>query len=351
MRRKSREIKIGNKKMGGTAALLVQSMTNTDTKDVEKTVSQIKELEEAGCDVIRVAVLDKEAAEKLGEIKKRINIPLVADIHFDHKLALEAINQGVDKVRINPGNIGNIENVKKVAQSAKHKGIPIRIGVNIGSLDKKAEAKYGRTARALVESALNEVRVLEKLGFFDIVISLKSSDVARTVEAYRMVAEKCDYPLHLGITEAGTYMAGTIKSSIGIGSLLLDGIGDTLRVSLTENPVKEVLVGRQILKSVGLLNEGVEIISCPTCGRTQIDLFSLVEEIEKLTASIKKPLKIAVMGCVVNGPGEAKEADLGIAGGNGRGIIFKKGEVSKTVLEKDLLGEFKKELNKFLGAK
>ena len=350
MRRKSRTVSVGGLKLGGGNPILVQSMTNTDTKDVDKTVEQILELEKVGCDIVRLAVLDMEAAKKIGEIKKRVNIPLVADIHFNHKLALEAINQGVDKVRINPGNIGSVENVKKVVEAAKKKNVPIRIGVNIGSLDKEIEEKHGRTAKALAESALKEIKVLESLDFKDIIISIKASDVRRTVDACRILAKKCDYPLHLGVTEAGTYMAGTIKSSIGIGSLLLDGIGDTLRVSLTEDPTKEVLVGKKILKSLGLIEEGVEIISCPTCGRTQIDLFSLVEDIEKMTADIKEPLKLAVMGCVVNGPGEAKEADLGIAGGVGRGIIFRKGEMIKNVEESNLKDEFMKELEKMIGS-
>lgn len=348
LRKRTKVVHVGELKMGGTNPVLVQSMTNTDTKDVEATIRQIHELEDVDCDIVRLAILDMEAAKKIGEIKSKVTVPIVADIHFDYRLALEAMDQGIDKVRINPGNIGDIENVKKVVSAAKEKNIPIRIGVNIGSLHKDIEEKYGRTGKALAESALKEVSLLEDLGFSDIVISVKSSDIRRTVEAYKIVSSKCDYPLHLGITEAGTFLAGAVKSSIGIGSLLLEGIGDTLRVSLTEDPVKEVIVAKKILKSLNLLDEGVEIISCPTCGRTKINLFKLVEEIEKLTAKIKEPIKIAVMGCVVNGPGEAKEADLGIAGGVGRGIIFKKGEIIKNVSEKDLLGEFKKELNKML---
>lgn len=348
LRKKTKVVQVGELKMGGTNPVLVQSMTNTDTKDTKATIRQIHELEEVGCDLVRLAILDNEAAKKIGEIKAKVKIPLVADIHFDYRLALEAMDQGIDKVRINPGNIGDIENVKKVVSAAKERNIPIRIGVNIGSLHKDIEEKYGRTGKALAESALKEMSILEDLGFSDIAISVKSSDIRRTVEAYKIVSSKCDYPLHLGITEAGTFLAGTVKSSVGIGSLLLEGIGDTLRVSLTEDPVKEVIVAKKILKSLNLLDEGVEIISCPTCGRTKINLFKLVEEIEKLTAKIKEPLKIAVMGCVVNGPGEAKEADLGIAGGVGRGIIFKKGEILKNVSEKDLLGEFKKELDKML---
>lgn len=351
MRRKSRTVEVGGLKLGGDNPILIQSMTNTDTRDVIETVKQINELEEAGCDLVRVAVLDMEAAKKIGEIKKGINIPLVADIHFNYKLALEAISQGIDKVRINPGNIGSVENVKKVVKAAKEKNIPIRIGVNIGSLDKEIEKKHGRTAQALAESALKEVKVLKNLNFKDIVISIKASDIRRTVDACRILAKECDYPLHLGVTEAGTYMSGTIKSSIGIGALLLDGIGDTIRVSLTEDPVKEIAVAKKILKVLDLKKDGVEIISCPTCGRTQIDLFKLVDEVEKMTSSIKTPIKIAVMGCVVNGPGEAKEADIGIAGGVKRGIIFKKGEVIKNIEESKLKEEFEKELKSMLGGK
>lgn len=346
MRRVSKEIRIGNVKIGGENSIAIQSMANTDTRDVKATVSQIKQLEEAGCEIVRVAVLDMEAAQKIGQIKKNIKIPLVADIHFDYKLALEVIKQGVDKVRINPGNIGSLENTAKVVLAAKEKGIPIRIGVNIGSLNKEIEAKFGRTGQALAESALAEVKILEDLDFDNIAISVKSSDVKRTIEAYKVLASRCDYPLHLGVTEAGTLIPGVVKSAMGIGSLLLDGIGDTLRVSLTADPIEEVFVAKHILRSVGLYNKGVEIISCPTCGRTQIDLFKLVSEVEKITAKIEKPLKLAVMGCIVNGPGEAKEADLGIAGGLKRGIIFKKGEILKTVDEKDLLSEFKKELDR-----
>ncbi|SDF24973.1 4-hydroxy-3-methylbut-2-en-1-yl diphosphate synthase [Thermoanaerobacter thermohydrosulfuricus] len=349
MRKITREVKIGNKKIGGNNPILVQSMTNTDTHDIEKTIEQIKRLEAEGCDIIRVAVPDMEAAEAIKEIKKNINIPLVADIHFDYRLAIKSIENGADKIRINPGNIGREENIKKVVEIAKEKGIPIRIGVNSGSLEKEILHKYkGVTAEAVVESALKNVLILEKLGFYDIVISLKTPNVPLTIEAYKLASSKVDYPLHVGITEAGTIEAGTIKSAIGIGTLLYLGIGDTIRVSLTGDPVHEVRVGRQILRSLGLLKEGVEIISCPTCGRTKIDLIRLAEEVEKRTRNIKKPLKVAVMGCAVNGPGEAKEADIGIAGGDGEGVIFKKGKVYKKVKEEELVEELMKEIEKLL---
>ncbi|MEQ6358603.1 flavodoxin-dependent (E)-4-hydroxy-3-methylbut-2-enyl-diphosphate synthase [Thermoanaerobacter thermohydrosulfuricus] len=349
MRKITREVKIGNKKIGGNNPILVQSMTNTDTHDIEKTIEQIKRLEAEGCDIIRVAVPDMEAAEAIKEIKKNINIPLVADIHFDYRLAIKSIENGADKIRINPGNIGREENIKKVVEIAKEKGIPIRIGVNSGSLEKEILHKYkGVTAEAVVESALKNVLILEKLGFYDIVISLKTTNVPLTIEAYKLASSKVDYPLHVGITEAGTIEAGTIKSAIGIGTLLYLGIGDTIRVSLTGDPVHEVRVGRQILRSLGLLKEGVEVISCPTCGRTKIDLIRLAEEVEKRTRNIKKPLKVAVMGCAVNGPGEAKEADIGIAGGDGEGVIFKKGKVYKKVKEEELVEELMKEIEKLL---
>ena len=349
MRKITREVKVGNKKIGGNNPILVQSMTNTDTHDIEKTIEQIRRLEAEGCDIIRVAVPDMEAAEAIKEIKKNINIPLVADIHFDYRLAIKSIENGVDKIRINPGNIGREENIKKVVEIAKERGIPIRIGVNSGSLEKEILYKYkGITAEAVVESALKSVLILEKLGFYDIVISLKTPNVPLTIEAYKLASSKVDYPLHVGITEAGTIEAGTIKSAIGIGTLLYLGIGDTIRVSLTGDPVHEVRVGRQILRSLGLLKEGVEVISCPTCGRTKIDLIKLAEEVEKRTRHIKKPLKVAVMGCVVNGPGEAKEADIGIAGGDGEGVIFKKGKVYKKVKEEELIEELTKEIEKLL---
>ena len=341
--RKSREIKIGNLKLGGENKIIIQSMTNTPTSDIKKTVEQIKELEKAGCELIRVTVNNEEAAKSIREIKKHITIPIVADIHFDYRLALLALDNGIDKLRINPGNIGDSENIRKVVEKAKEKKVPIRIGVNAGSLEKEILQKYEKpTAEGMVESALYHINLLEKYDFKDIVISLKSSDVKMMVKAYRKLASICDYPLHLGVTEAGTMFQGTIKSAIGIGSLLIDGIGDTLRVSLTENPVKEIKVAKEILKVLNLRDNGVEIISCPTCGRTEIDLIKLAHQVEKEFEQLDKKIKIAVMGCVVNGPGEAKEADYGIAGGKGVGVLFKKGKIVKKVDEKDILQELKK---------
>ncbi len=342
----TRKVKVGNLEIGGKTDVVIQSMTNTDTRDVKATVKQIKELEAEGYELVRVSVLDMEAAKAIKEIKKSISIPVAADIHFDYKLALESIESGVDKLRINPGNIGNDENIKKVADAAKAKRIPIRIGVNGGSLEKHILEKYGHvTAEAMCESALYHVALLEKFGFEDIIISLKSSNVKIMYDAYTAISRKVDYPLHLGVTEAGSFFQGTVKSSIGIGALLLNGIGDTIRVSLTENPVEEIKVAKQILRVAGIRNDGVEIISCPTCGRTQIDLINLAKNVEKEFGNIKKPIKIAVMGCVVNGPGEAREADLGVAGGNGVGLIFKKGEIVKKVDEKDIINELKKIIN------
>ncbi|HBG81587.1 TPA: 4-hydroxy-3-methylbut-2-en-1-yl diphosphate synthase [candidate division CPR2 bacterium] len=345
-RRKTRTIQIGGIKIGGDNPIAIQSMTNTDTRDAASTVSQIKKLEEAGCEIIRAAVPDMKAAEALREIKKQISIPLVADIHFDYKLALKSIESGVDKIRINPGNIGNEEKVKEVVRACKDKNIPIRIGVNIGSLEKDIEQKHGRTAKAMVESALFHIRILEKLDFHDIAVSLKASDVLRTVKAYRLLSEKVDYPLHLGITEAGTPKTGTIKSSVGLGIMLAEGIGDTIRVSLTSDPTEEIRVAWEILKSLNLRERGANLISCPTCGRTEIDLISLANKVEEIVQKIDKPITIAVMGCVVNGPGEAKEADVGVAGGKGAGVIFKKGKVLKTVSEAELLPELLKEIEK-----
>jgi len=339
-RNKTKKIKVGNTYIGGDANITVQSMTNTDTRNAEETIRQIKQLEEAGCDIIRCAVPDMEACDALKEIIKYISIPLVADIHFDYRLALKSIDNGVSALRINPGNIGSIEKVKEVAEAAKNKNIPIRIGVNSGSLQKDILERYGKVCpEALVESALEHVRILEDVNFEDIAISIKSSNVMQMIEAYRIISRKTNYPLHLGVTEAGTLWRGTIKSSIGIGTLLTEGIGDTIRVSLTGNPIEEIRVGREILKSVGYLNEGIEFISCPTCGRTQIDLIKIAEEVEKRLVNYNKNLKVAVMGCVVNGPGEAREADIGIAGGNGEGLIFKKGEIVKKVKEEDLVEE------------
>ncbi|MBU5488679.1 flavodoxin-dependent (E)-4-hydroxy-3-methylbut-2-enyl-diphosphate synthase [Clostridium sp. MSJ-8] len=344
-RRKTRQVKVGNVYIGGEAEVVIQSMTNTDTKDVEKTIDQIKALYNAGCQVVRCAVLDEEAAESIKEITRLSPIPVVADIHFDYRLALKAIDNGVAALRINPGNIGSIDRVQKVVEKAKEKNIPIRIGVNSGSLEKHLLEKYGRpTAEALVESALGHVKILEDLDFHDIVISIKSSNVNMMIDSYRLIAEKCDYPLHLGVTEAGTEFKGTIKSSIGIGTLLAEGIGDTIRVSLTADPVREIVVAKEILKSLGLRKDGLEFISCPTCGRTKIDLIGIAQEVEKRLEGIDKDIKVAVMGCVVNGPGEAREADIGIAGGRGEGIIFKKGQIIKKCKEEDLVNELMKEI-------
>ncbi len=346
--RKTKVIKIGQKKIGGNNPVLVQSMCNTDTRDIRATVKQIKLLEKAGCEIIRVAVLDMKAAKAIKKIKQQINIPLVADIHFDYLLALEAIKQGVDKIRINPGNIGSKENLRKVVEACKKKRIPIRVGVNSGSLEQSILKKYKMrvTPKGLVESALKNIRILEKMNFKDIVISIKSTNVSHMIEAYQMLARKVKYPLHLGVTEAGPPSVGIIKSSVGIGTLLAEGIGDTIRVSLTGDTSEEVRVAWEILKSLKLRKRGREIISCPTCGRTQINLIKLANQVEKATEDIKKPITIAVMGCAVNGPGEAREADIGVAGGKNIGIIFRKGKIIKTVKEKDILKSLLKEINK-----
>ena len=332
--------------LGGNNPIRVQSMCNTDTKDVEATVKQILELEKKGCEIIRVAVPGMEAAKAIGAIKKKINIPLVADIHFDHKLALESIKQGVDKVRINPGNIGSEEKVKAVVDACKEKNIPIRIGVNGGSLEKDLLEKYGQTPKAAVESALRHVQILEELDFHDILISIKFSEVPPMIEAYRLLAKKIDYPLHLGVTHAGTPFTGTIKNAIGIGTLVGQGIGATLRVSLTGSLEEEIKVGYAILESLGKRKKKFEMISCPSCGRCEIDIVSLAQKTEKLLEKINKPIKVAVMGCIVNGPGEAKEADIGIAGGHGKAILFAKGKVLKTVPEKEIFKALEKEIKK-----
>ncbi|WP_294156385.1 flavodoxin-dependent (E)-4-hydroxy-3-methylbut-2-enyl-diphosphate synthase [uncultured Clostridium sp.] len=346
-RRISRKVKVGNVYVGGDAPVSIQSMTTARTKDVEAVLDQIKELYVAGCHIIRCAVLDMEDAEKLKEVTERSPIPVVADIHFDYRLALKAIENGVSALRINPGNIGSIDRIKAVAESCKAKQIPIRIGVNSGSLEKDILEKHGKVnAEGLVESALRHVKILEDLDFHDIVISIKSSNVPMMIECYRLVAERCDYPLHLGVTEAGTVQRGTIKSSIGIGTLLAEGIGDTIRVSLTSDPIEEIKVAKEILKSLGLRKGGVEFVSCPTCGRTQINLIKIAEEVEKRLENCNKDIKIAVMGCVVNGPGEARESDIGIAGGKGEGIIFKKGEVIKKVKEEELIDALMEEVDK-----
>lgn len=339
----SRVVKVGNLLIGGGNPIVIQSMTNTTTSDVEATVNQIKKLEAAGCQMVRMTINNEEAAKAIGEIKKRVDVPLCADIHFDYKLALLAIENGIDKLRINPGNIGSDENIKAVVEKAKKKNIPIRIGVNSGSIEKHILEKYGKpTADGMVESAMYHINLLEKNGFNDIVVSLKASNVKMMVEAYRKISKLVDYPLHLGVTEAGTAFQGTVKSAIGIGALLVDGIGDTIRVSLTEDPVEEIKVAKEILKVLGLIEAGVEIVSCPTCGRTEIDLIGLAKKVEKEFENENRKIKIAVMGCVVNGPGEAREADYGVAGGKGVGVLFKKGQIVKKVDESEILIELKK---------
>ncbi len=326
----TREITVGNKKIGGANRVVIQSMTTADTADADKTAEQILRLEDAGCEIVRASVYDMNAAKAFGKIKEKISIPLVADVHFDYRLAIAAVENGADKLRINPGNITNENDIKKLVDCVKMHRIPIRIGVNGGSLSPKIREKYGENSpEALVASAMENVRILENQGFYDICISVKSSDVRKMISAYRLLANMCDYPLHLGVTEAGTVDIGTVKNAIGIGTLLLDGIGDTIRVSLTGDPVNEVIAAKNILKSIGLYDSGVEIISCPMCARTRIPLEKIVVEVKAATEKIKKTLKVAVMGCVVNGPGEAKDADIGIAGGGGNGekaVVFKNGE-------------------------
>ncbi len=344
-RTKTRKIRIGDIFIGGDESIKIQSMTNTDTRDVTATVKQIRRLEDAGCEIIRCAVPDMEASEALKQIIDNISIPLVADIHFDYRLALSAIKNGVSKLRINPGNIGSRDKVKAVVEAAKDKEIPIRIGVNSGSLQRDILEKYGDVCpEALVESALRHVEILEDLDFYNIVISVKSSDVMEMIKCYQLISEKVDYPLHVGVTESGTIRKGTIKSSVGIGALLAQGIGDTIRVSLTGDPVEEIVVGREILKSLGFIQGGIEFISCPTCGRTQLDLVKIATEVEERLSNINKNITVAVMGCAVNGPGEARRAHIGIAGGKGEGLIFKKGEIIKKVKEKDLVEELIKEI-------
>lgn len=363
MRRKSKEVRIGNISVGGNNPIAVQSMTKTDTRNAKATIKQIHELEKIGCEIIRVAVPDMKAACTLHEIKKAINIPLVADIHFNYKLAIKAIECGVDKIRINPGNIGKQENVKEIVRLANERNIPIRIGINIGSLEKRYQEvladrsskgadksfradRSPKRAKAMVASAMDHIKLLEDMHFFNIIISIKSSDVISTIEAYRQLAKLVDYPLHLGITEAGTLSAGTVKSAVGIGVLLSDGIGDTIRVSLTAHPSQEIKVAYQILKSLGLRNNGVEIVSCPSCGRCEIDQIALATEIEKKIWHINKPIKVAVMGCVVNGPGEAKDADIGVAGGKKVGLIYKNGKILKKVKQEEIVPVLIEEINK-----
>lgn len=336
-RKKTRQITLGPVKIGGGAPVAVQSMCNTDTRDVAKTLDQISRLEQAGCEIVRLAVPDEEAAKALGAIRKGTKMPLIADIHFDYRLALEAVKQGVHGLRINPGNIGGKDKVAEVVRACEDKGIPIRIGVNAGSLEKHLLEKYQHpTPEAIVESAFGHIRILEDLNFTNLKVSLKASDVMTTVAAYRLFSEKSDYPLHIGISEAGTLFSGTIKSSVGLGILLAEGIGDTMRVSLTADPVEEVRVAYEILKSLKVRQRGVNLISCPTCGRTEIDIIGLAQEVEKRLAHIKEPITVAVMGCVVNGPGEAREADVGIAGGKGVGLLFKHGEIIRKLDEKEL---------------
>ena len=343
----TKTVKIGNRIIGGGNPILIQSMTNTKTEDVEQTVAQILALEQAGCDIIRCAVPTMEAAKALKEIKKQIHIPLVADIHFDYRLALEAVAAGVDKVRINPGNIGDEDRVRQVVQSCKQHNVPIRVGVNSGSLEKHILAKYGHpTAQAMVDSALYHTSLIEKFDYDQIAISIKSSNVQTMIEAYRLAAQQCDYPLHLGVTEAGTARMGLIKSAVGIGSLLCDGIGDTIRVSLTDDPVNEVYAARDILKSIGLRKEGITFVSCPTCGRTKIDLIGLAQQVEERLKDCKANLTVAVMGCAVNGPGEAREADIGIAGGDGCAILFQKGEIIRKIPEDQVVEELVREVEK-----
>ncbi len=327
----SKVVKVGNRLLGGGNPVLIQSMVNVKTSKIPEVISQIKELEEVGCDIIRVSCKDEDDVKAIAKIKREISIPLVADIHFNYKYALGAIDGGVDKIRINPGNIGSEQNVEEVAKAIKQNGVAVRVGSNSGSVEKELLAKYGKSEISLAESALKNVAILEKYGVEDIVISAKASSVPLTVKTYRYLSQKTDYPLHVGVTEAGTDNMGTVKSSVGIGSLLLDGIGDTIRVSLTAHPKNEIIVAKRILRSCGLDNNYVEVISCPTCGRTEYDSISLANKVEQLTANIKKPLKIAVMGCVVNGPGEAKDCDLGIAGGGGICAFFKNGEIYKKV--------------------
>jgi len=345
-RTKTRQVKVGDLTIGGSNNLIIQSMTTTKTHDVEATVAEILRLEEAGCQMVRVACPDMRAAEAIPEIKKRIHIPLVADIHFNYKLALKAIEGGIDKIRINPGNIGGRDKVEAVVKAAKERGVPIRIGVNAGSLEKHILEKYGYpTADGMVESALHHIKILEDLDFHDIIVSLKASDVHLAIEAYEKAAAAFDYPLHLGITESGTKFSGTVKSAAGLGVLLHKGIGNTLRISLSTDPVEEVKVARELLKTFGLLSDAATLISCPTCGRIQFNLFGVIDEIEAYLQTVKAPIKVSVLGCAVNGPGEAREADIGIAGGKGEGLLFKHGKVIRKVPEDQLVAELKKEVD------
>ncbi len=347
IRRVTRQVNVGGIKIGGDAPIAIQSMLNAPAEDFEKNLAQLKDLENAGCEIVRMAVPNMDAVKVLGRLKENSSIPLVADIHFDYKLALESLRAGVDKIRINPGNIGSQDRVAAVADACALKNVPIRIGVNSGSVEKDLLEKFGgATPEAMVESAFRHVKMLEDCDFYNTVISIKSSDVENMVKAYSLVAERCDYPLHLGVTEAGTERSSLVKSSVGIGSLLLKGIGDTIRVSITDSPVKEIYAARDILNAVNLRVETPRIVACPTCGRTKIDLVSLANQVEEAVKNIKKPIKIAVMGCVVNGPGEAREADIGVAGGDGCGVLFKKGEILRKVSEEDIVKELLDEIDK-----
>ncbi len=346
-RRKTKKIYVKDITIGGDSPIVIQSMTNTKTSDAKATIAQIKALEKAGCELVRVSVPNNESAQAIGEIISNVNIPVVADIHFDYKLALESIKNGVHGLRINPGNIGNEEKVIQVVNEAKKRNIKIRIGVNAGSLEKDLLDSMGRTSEAMVESAFRHIKILEKYDFYNTAVSLKASDNETTIKAYELFSSKSDYPLHLGITEAGTLKAGTIKSSIGIGYMLLNGIGDTIRVSLTADPVEEIYVAKEILKSIGLDNESIRIISCPTCARTDIDIIGLAEKVEKATANIKKNISVAIMGCAVNGPGEARDADLGIAGGKSEALLFKKGQIIRKVDEASIIEVLLEEIDKF----
>ena len=346
---KTKTVRIGNRVIGGGNPVLIQSMTNTKTEDAAATAAQIQALTAAGCDIVRCAVPTKEAAEALTEIKKQISIPLVADIHFDYKLALAAVAHGADKIRINPGNIGNEDRVRAVVDACRERNLPIRVGVNSGSLEKDLLEKYGGvTAEGLVESALHQAAVIEDMGYGNLVISIKSSDVPMCVKAHELIADRTDHPLHVGITEAGTLYSGTIKSAVGLGIILHEGIGDTIRVSLTGDPLEEVKAAKRILKTLGLRKGGVEVVSCPTCGRTQIDLISLANQVEDMVQDIPLDIKVAVMGCVVNGPGEAREADIGIAGGKGEGLLIKNGEIVRKIPENRLLTALREELERML---
>lgn len=350
VRKQTRQIAISNVLVGGSAPISVQSMTNTDTRDVEATVSQIKELELAGCELIRVAVIDRNAAKAIRPIRERISIPLIADIHFDYRLAVAAMEHGAQAIRINPGNLGGTQKLRRVVDAAKSNRVPIRVGVNSGSIEKELLSKHGYPTHdkpdALIESALRNVGLLEQMGFYQIKISIKSSDTLTTISGYRQLAAQTDYPLHIGVTEAGGLIGGCVKSSVALGILLFEGIGDTFRISLTRPPVEEVRVGYELLRSLKIRQRGPELISCPTCGRTPIDLFALAAKVEEYIQTMESPLKVAVMGCAVNGPGEAREADIGVAGGRGTGIIFKKGKLFKKVPEEDLLNVFMAELEK-----